>query len=157
VRGGGRLRLRRRTPAHACDQAGVEGASLAGARGGLPVTFCGRRFRVVLERGPVFPAQTTSALIGLAAKPGLLMLRHPRRGERFAPLGLGAETTMARFLAAARIPADLRSHALVIDVDGRAAWVGFAAPGGASGGRVAHDFRVQESSRWTLHVYEEDD
>jgi tRNA(Ile)-lysidine synthase len=157
VRGGGRLRLRRRPPAHACDQVAVEGARLAEARdGALPVAFCGRRFRVALEPGPVLPTCTTQALIGLAERPGLLTLRHPRRGERFAPLGLGAETTLARFLAGARVPADLRGRALVLDVDGRAAWVGFAAPGGASRARVAHDFRVHESSRWTLHMDEEE-
>lgn len=158
VRGGGRLRLRRRLPPHVCDQVRVEGVLLAGAcASALPVAFCGRRFRVALEPGPVLPAQTTQALIGLAEKPGLLTLRHPRRGERFAPLGLGAETTLARFLAAAHVPADRRARALVLDVDGHAAWVGFAAPGGLSRGRVAHDFRVHESSRWTLHVYEEEE
>ena len=155
VRGGGRLRLRRRLPPHVCDQVCVEGASLVGACAAFPVVFCSRRFRVALESGPVLPAQTTQALIGLAEKPGLITLRHPRRGERFAPLGLGAETSLARFLAGAHVPADLRARAVVLDVDERAAWVGFAAPGGGSRGRVAHDFRVHESSRWTLHVDEE--
>ena len=158
VRGGGRLRLRRRLPPHVCAQVGVQGASLAGARGSAPpVTFCGRRLRVALAPGPVLRDQAARAQIGLAEKPDLLTWRHPRRGERFAPLGLGAETTLARFLAGARVPAELRARALVLDVDGRAAWVGCAAPGGASGGRVAHDFRVHESSRWILHVYEEEE
>ena len=77
------------------------------------------------------------------------MLRHPRRGERFDPLGLGGETTVARYLAAARVPVEQRPLAPLLDVDGRAAWVG----GGP--GRVAQSFRVAQSSALTLHVVQE--
>ena len=84
------------------------------------------------------------------------MLRHPRRGERFAPLGLGADTTVARFLAGARAPAPERARALVLVVDDAAAWVGFADADGAAHGRVAQGFRVHESSACTLLVFEED-
>jgi hypothetical protein len=38
----------------------------------------------------------------------------------------------------------------VLDVDGRAAWVGGAAPA-----RVAQPFRVSQSSVVTLHVFQE--
>ena len=81
-----------------------------------------------------------------------MTLRHPRRGERFAPSGLGGETTVARFLAAARVPASLRPRAVVLDVDGAAAWVGGPA---APPGRVAHSYRVAHSSALTLHVVQE--
>ena len=156
VRSGGRLRLRRRL-AHACGDLAVEGERLAAApEHGAPVSFCGRRLRVRLQPGSVVRKDTPGDWLGLGAPPGHLTLRHPRRGERFAPLGLGAETTVARFLAAARVPADARSRALVLDVDGMAGWVGFAGPGGRLRGRVAHPFRVDESSRWTLHIREED-
>jgi hypothetical protein len=43
----------------------------------------------------------------------------------------------------------------VLDVDGHVAWVGIAEQGADLRGRVARDFEVNESSRWTLHVYEE--
>jgi hypothetical protein len=76
-------------------------------------------------------------------------LRHARRGERFAPFGLGRETTVARYLAAARVPAEQRPLAPLLDVDGRAAWLG----GGP--GRVAQAFRVAQSSALTLHVVQE--
>ena len=82
--------------------------------------------------------------------PRRVTLRHPRRGERFAPLGLGGETTLARHLAAARVPAERRPLAVVLDVDGRAAWVGGAAPA-----RVAQSFRVAHSTAVTLHVVQE--
>jgi len=85
-----------------------------------------------------------------------LTLRHPRRGERFAPLGLGHETTVARFLAGARTPAAERARVLVLDVDGAVAWVESRDSAGARRGRVAQDFRVRESSRCTLLVFEED-
>ena len=84
-----------------------------------------------------------------------MTLRHPRRGERFAPLGLGHETTVARFLAGARAPAAERARALVLAIDDAVTWVGYADAGGARRGRVAQDFRVRESSRCTL-VFEED-
>jgi hypothetical protein len=77
------------------------------------------------------------------------VLRHPRRGERFDPLGLGGETTVARFLAAARVPVEQRVLTPLLDLDGRAAWVG------SEPGRVAQSFRVAQSSAQTLHVVQE--
>jgi tRNA(Ile)-lysidine synthetase-like protein len=75
------------------------------------------------------------------------MLRHPRRGERFAPLGAGGSTTVFQFLADHAVPAAERARALVIDVDGAVAWVA---------DRVAESFRVSESTMFTLHVRRED-
>ncbi len=63
---------------------------------------------------------------------------------------------MARFLAGARAPAPARARALVLAVDDAVAWVGYADAGAARRGRVAQDFRVRESSRCTLLVFEED-
>ena len=92
----------------------------------------------------------------MSAETRCVTLRHPRRGERFAPLGLGHETTVARFLAGARTPAAERPRALVLAVDGAVAWVGFRGADGALLGRVAQGYRVRESSRCTLLVFEED-
>jgi hypothetical protein len=103
----------------------------------------------------VLDAGTSQAHIGLPAVPRRVTLRHPVRAERFAPLGLGAETTVARHLSSARASSSSRPHALVLDVDGHVAWVGIAEHGADLRGRVARDFQVNESSRWTLHVYEE--
>jgi hypothetical protein len=41
---------------------------------------------------------------------------------------------------------------VVLEVDGAAAWVGFAAWGGRLAARVAQPFLVDESSGCTLHV-----
>ena len=82
--------------------------------------------------------------MGLFAPPRRLTLRHPRRGDRFAPIGLGAETTVARFLAAQRVPRERRGRALVVDVDGAVAWLGFTTEDGVWRGRVAQPFRVDE-------------
>ena len=116
VRGGGVLRLRAVAAAHVCAPAVVDGAALAAAGDdGVAVAVCGRCFRAApargrgLDREPRSPAQ---AFVGLAAAPRRVTLRHPRRGERFAPLGLGGETTVARFLAAARVPRRARPRAL---------------------------------------------
>ena len=158
VRAGGRLRLRPRQPAHSCDDVALEGAALSTASAdGLPVDFCGRRFRVRLERGPALERDAARACLGLAAAPERLVFRHPKRGERFVPHGLGAETTVLRYLAGARVPAEARGRALVLDIEGAVAWVAFAGPGVPFCGRVAQGFRVEKKSGWTLHVYEEEE
>ena len=85
-----------------------------------------------------------------------MTLRHPRRGERFAPLGLGHETTVARFLAAARVPAAARARALVLDVDGAVAWVGYTDAGATAARQGCAGLSRGESNRCTLLVFEED-
>jgi len=157
VRAAGVLRLRRRAPAHVCEPASVDGATLAAAGGeGVALAACGRSFRARLLDGSALERDPARAFVGLAAPPRRVTLRHPRRGERLAPLGLGGETTVARFLAGARVPAPERARALVLVVDEAVAWVGFTDAGGARRGRVAQGFRVRESSRCTLLVFEED-
>ena len=76
-----------------------------GGEAGLTAAFCGRAWRLRLLAGAAFDREAAlagAAFAGLAAAPRRVTLRHPRRGERFAPLGLGGETTVARYLAAAR-------------------------------------------------------
>ena len=128
VRARGVLRIRAVAAAHTCAAAVVDGAAVADAgEAGLAVAFCGAAWRVRLLPGAAFDlqaAQAGAAFAGLDGLPRRVTLRHPRRGERFAPLGLGVETTVARYLAAARVPADRRPRAVVLDVDGRVAWVG---------------------------------
>jgi tRNA(Ile)-lysidine synthase len=153
TRGRGALRIRAVAAAHACAPAAVDGADLAAAgEAGLTTGFCGRVWRLRLREGAAFDrggALAGAAFAGLPALPRRVTLRHARRGERFAPLGLGGETTVARYLAAARVPAERRPQAPLLDVDGRAAGVG----GGP--GRVAQAFRVEDSSALTLHVVQE--
>ena len=153
VRARGALRLRATAPAHACATTVLDGAALAAAgEAGITAGFCGGLWRLRLLPGEVFDreaAHAGEAFAGLAGAPRRVTLRHPRRGARFAPLGLGGETTLARSLAAARVPAERRPLTPVLDVDGRAAWVG-GAPG-----RVAQAFRVEDSSALTLHVVQE--
>lgn len=159
VRSGGRLRLRRRSPAHSCDDVVLDRAALstALAADGLPVDFCGRRFRVRLERGPALERDAAHPRLGLAAVPERVVFGHPKRGEGFVPLGLGAETTVLRYLAGARVPAEARGRALVLDIEGAVAWVAFAGPGAPFCGRVAQGFRVEKKSGVTLHVHEEEE
>ena len=157
LRAGGTLRLRRREPPHDCAPASADGAALAAAGSqGLALAVCGRSFRARLHDGAALARDPARAFVGLSAAPRLVTLRHPRRGERFAPLGLGDETTVARFLAGARAPAAARARALVLVVDEIVAWVGYTDADGLRGGRVAQGFRVRESSRCTLLVFEED-
>jgi len=157
VRAGGVLRLRRRARPHVCEPASVDGAALAAAGGeGVALAASGRCFRARLQDGSTLERDPARAFVGLAGPPRRVTLRHPRRGERFVPLGLRGETTVARFLAGARAPALERARALILAVDGSVAWVGFTASDGARHGRVAQGFRVRESSRCTLLVFEED-
>ncbi len=157
ARASGVLRLRRREPAHICEAVSLDGAALAAAEGeGVTLAFCGRAFRARLLGGSMLERDPARAFVGLSAAPHRVTLRHARRGERFAPLGLCGETTVARFLAGARAPAPARARALVLAVDDAVAWVGYADAGAARRGRVAQDFRVRESSRCTLLVFEED-
>jgi tRNA(Ile)-lysidine synthase len=156
VRERGVLHVRAAGQPHACPAAKFDGAALEAAGGAGVVTgFCGGRWRLRLLPGAVFDrraALSGEAFAGLAGTPRRVTLRHPRRAERFAPSGLGGETTMARFLAAARVPASSRPRAVVVDVDGAAAWVGGLA---APPGRVAQGYRVAQSSALTLHVVQE--
>jgi tRNA(Ile)-lysidine synthase len=153
VRARGALRIRAVAAAHSCSPVVVEGAALVAAgSAGLRVAFCGCAWRLILLPGAALDrdaALAGEAFIGLAGEPRHVVLRHPRRGERFDPLGLGGETTVARYLAAARIPVEQRPLAPLVDVGGRAAWVG----GGL--GRVAQSFRVAQSSAQTLRVVQE--
>jgi tRNA(Ile)-lysidine synthase len=156
AREGGLLVIRGAAPPHSCPPVTLSGDDLPPA-GGAPVAlaFCGRACEVRLVTGEALDlaaARRGDAVVGLPAPPGRVTLRHPRRGERFAPLGLGAETTVARFLAARRVPPERRRRVLVVEVDGHAAWLGFTDADGARHGRVAHAFRVDESSRCTALV-----
>lgn len=167
VRGAGLLRIRAVRPPHDCVPAVVDGRDLADAGdAGVRVAFCGGAWRLRLLPGAAFDRRAAlagEAFAGLGAQPRHVTLRHPRRGERFAPHGLGRETTVARYLAAARLPTALRPLAPVLDVDGEVAWVGRVALDAATGlagsaaapGRVAHGYRVSQSSVITLHVVQE--
>jgi tRNA(Ile)-lysidine synthase len=157
LRAEGVLRLRRREPTHVCAAADLDGAALAAASGGgVALAACGRSFRARLVDGPVVERDTACACVALSRRPRRVTMRHPRRGERFSPLGLGHETTVARFLASARAPASGRARALVLGIDDSVAWVGFVSRDGAWRGRVAQAFRVRESTCCTLLVSEED-
>ncbi len=159
VRGGGRLEIRTVRPPHRCTPVAVSGAALAAAADeGVALGFCGRVLRARLLPVAAFDraaAASGQAFIGLESPPGEVMLRHPARGDRFAPLGLDGETTVARYLAAARVPAPARPFATVVAVDGRVAWVGHATGAGSAPARVAQSFRVAQSNSRILHVSQE--
>jgi len=90
--------------------------------------------------------------LGFPAPPRVLVLRHPRRGERFTPFGRAAATTVARFLGGAGCERDERRRALVLAVDGALVAVAFVDRAGALRSRVAQERRVTQSTEWTLSV-----
>ena len=155
-RSGGRLILETvASAAHACSSAQLDGAALQ-QPGAVELPHCGRRWRLRLTAGPALPVDADGGIsLGLPQPPIRIVLRHPRCGERFTPCGLGAETTVARYLAAARVPRELRPLALVLEVDGVVAWIGSVLPGGRLRGRVADAFLVHESTAWTLQADQE--
>jgi tRNA(Ile)-lysidine synthase len=145
-----RLAVRRRTTEHVC--AALEVAIGPPGTPGVPIAFCGRRFTLELLIGAHRSADPAEAYLGLAAAPRSVVFRHPRRGERFTPLGMTAETSIAAFLKNAKVPAAERGRAVVVEVDGAVAWL---APAGGRAARVAQTRRVTESSACTLHIVEE--
>jgi tRNA(Ile)-lysidine synthase len=149
VREGDRLAVRRRPEAHACAAVAITPAP------GAPTSavICGRRVRAELRRGAHPPGADERRLaLGLSGAPGTVVLRHPRRGERFTPFGRAAATTVARFLAGAGCGRDERRRALVVEIDGALAAVAFVDRSGAPRSRVARERRVTQSTKWTLSV-----
>jgi len=118
---------------------------------GREVEFCGRRFAAVLLPEPPGPAHLKEspgeAYLGLARRPAAVVLRHPRDGDEFRPLGMGATVSLADFFSAAKVPARERAGAVVAELDGAVAWV--------TPGRVAESYRVTDASLFTLHIFED--
>jgi len=165
VRGRGRLAVRARRPAHRCAPVSLvlpppvagrrRPAPPGGAAPSASAAFCGWAVRAAVSpgahrRGAGRDARRLS--LGFATPPEAVVLRHPRRGERFTPFGRAAATTVARFLAAGGCPADERSWALVVEAEGTPAAVVFVDRAGAVRSRVAQGRRVTQSTKWTLSV-----
>ena len=145
VRAGRLLNVRRRDQLelHRCAPAPVS----VGPDRAATVAFCARAYRLSLLHGARFRRDAQQAWLGLAQPPNSVLLRHPRRAERFAPLGAGGSVTVLQFLADHAVPVAERRRALVIEIDNEIAWVA---------GRVAESFRVSESTLFTLHLRRED-
>ena len=108
---------------------GRRGPRGAPARPAWPSRFCGRR----LARCACCPARPSTARPRWPARPSpastapprRVTLRHPRRGERFAPLGLGGETTRRPLpRRGARPGRAAPARAACSTSTARAAWVG---------------------------------
>jgi tRNA(Ile)-lysidine synthase len=143
ARAGRLLVVRSRDQGHSCAPARVR-LSLEQEP---TVAFCAGSYKLKLIDGARFTRDADQAWIGLAGVPGSVLLRHPRRAERFVPLGAGGSATVLQFLADHAVPVAERRRALVIEVDDAVAWVA---------GRVAQSFRVSESTLFTLHLRRED-
>lgn len=141
VREGSQLCLRAAIR-HTCPPTAVEVAAGTSTQ----AVFCGLGYRLSMRRGSWYRRESGDAWIGLSASPGRVVLRHPRRGERFDPLGAGGSITVLQFLADHGVPRAERERTLVVEVDGGVAWVG---------GRVAQSRRVSESTVYTLHICRE--
>jgi tRNA(Ile)-lysidine synthase len=91
------------------------------------------------------PGRARGGEVFIAADPLALPLaiRSRRRGDRFAPLGLGHRKKLQDFLVDRKIPREMRdSLPLVVDGQDRIVWV--------VGQSVAEDFRVTEPSRGVI-------
>ncbi|MBX3051785.1 MAG: tRNA lysidine(34) synthetase TilS [Caldilineaceae bacterium] len=76
-----------------------------------------------------------------------LLLTTPRKGQRFAPMGMGgSRKTLGDFFTDRKIPVALRAGwPLLIDgVSGQVIWL--------CGLRLAHHVRIQPNTKWALHL-----
>jgi tRNA(Ile)-lysidine synthase len=148
VREYGRLRLAPQRRAHVCEPVALAVGSSA--------AFCGRRFSAALLEGAPSvasaPADVGEVLFTLTSPVGSLFLRHPRRGDAFQPFGMSARVSLSRFLAAAKIPAEERERAVVVEIDGALAWVSTTV---GAAGRIAEEFRVGPQTRLVLRLRED--
>lgn len=136
-----RLTVRRRdAAAHTCQPVVL-------APGG-DVLFCGRRCSAELLSAAPPPERLREnreeAFLGCLEPPKAIVLRHPRAGDRFQPLGLGATVSLAEFFSAAKVPVSQRAAAVVAEIAGVVAWV--------SPGRVAEPYRVHEVSPCVIRL-----
>jgi len=154
-----RLQVRPAADHHVCPELRCD----IPAPGAPPVAvrFCGRSLSLGLLQGPLPDAASVpaTAALGLDEQLESVTLRHPRDGDRFRPLGLGAEVPLQRFLSAQKVPRDERPRSLVVEADGVVAWVEVRGAGAGDAGvrdglrgRVAESFRVTQSSAFTVCV-----
>ncbi len=137
------LTVRKRVGRHACPPAALAPGS--------STLFCERRFRAELLPGAVFETTAGEAWLGLAERPAsgpLVVLRHPRRGERMRPFGLAHNVLLSGLFSAAKVPMAERRRAVVAELAGEVAWVW--------PGRSSESFRVSKGTPYTLHIYEEE-
>lgn len=73
-----------------------------------------------------------------------LVVRFPRRGDKWKPLGAPGTRSVARFLADARVPRDERPRVPLVVAGGRIAWV--------VGLRPSEEFRVHAATRRRLRL-----
>ena len=135
----GLLAVRAPAGRHACPPAPL--------RPGVSAVFCGRRFAAELLAGASFAATPDEAWLGVPQPDCEIVLRHPRRGDRWRPFGMADDVLLSDFFTGARVPRARRSSAVVAEVDGRLAWV--------CPGRSSEWFRVGPETPYTLHIFPE--
>ena len=136
----GRLSVGRRAGRHACPPAALSPSTSA--------EFCGRRFRASMVEGPHFSRERSEAWLAVERPDAAVTLRHPRRGDRFRPLGMDESLLVSGFLSAAKVPRAARSRAVVAEMGDQIVWV--------SPGRISESYRVSAGTRYTLHIREEE-
>ena len=135
-----RLAVGRRAGRHACPPAALSPPASA--------EFCGRRFCAALIEGPHFSRDQREAWLAVERPDAAVVLRHPRRGDRFRPLGMDESLLVSGFLSAAKVPRAARARVVVAEMGGQIVWV--------SPGRISESYRVSAVTRYTLHIREEE-
>jgi tRNA(Ile)-lysidine synthase len=98
-----------------------------------------------LETPPagVLQSRGETAVVGVSAVTPPLAVRSRRAGDRFKPLGMGAEKKLQDFLVDRKVPRQVRDTLpLVVDRSDRIVWV--------VGQSVGEDFRVTEPTRGVI-------
>jgi tRNA(Ile)-lysidine synthase len=75
---------------------------------------------------------------------GEMLVRNPRPGDRFRPLGLGGEKKLKDFFMDEKIPRSLRRRIVILEIGGRVGWV--------VGLRIDDRFKVSEGTQTALQV-----
>jgi tRNA(Ile)-lysidine synthase len=101
-----------------------------------------------LIEGPHFSRDQREAWLAVERPDAAVVLRHPRRGDRFRPLGMDESLLVSGFLSAAKVPRAARARVVVAEMGGQIVWV--------SPGRISESYRVSAVTRYTLHIREEE-
>jgi tRNA(Ile)-lysidine synthase len=103
-----------------------------------------RARRVAFDSFPLEERDRNLAWLDADRSAGEMVVRNPRPGDRFRPLGLGGEKKLKDFFMDEKIPRSLRRRIVILEIGGRVGWV--------VGLRIDDRFKVSEGTQTALHV-----